>query len=414
MSAYPRWTPASRPGIIPLRPLEFGTILGRSFAALRHNPRVLFGFAVLVQSVFLILTTGALVALTIHFSGRLETVSPTSEDYNTVVIGTLALIGLLSLALSIPAIMLNVVVQGVVVSEVATGVLAEKQGLGQLWKRVRPAFWPLVRYTVLIIFGAVLVIGSIVALMVFGTPVNPGMVLLAMLLVLAATPVFLWIATRLILVPAVLVLEGAPVLGAIARSWRLIRGRFWVAFGVNVCISGLFGILSQIVALPAALLSSMLGAVIAPTGDSSQLTFGGVLSLVLSQALVLVVQAVSVVVLGTANSLVYLDCRMRREGLDLDLLAYVDNRDQGITDLPDPYRANIGRELARPPWPPAPPFPGYPHQQPPPPPGNPASASFLAPGSHPWSAPPNLPPPPGQTPYPPPPAPSQIPRVPPP
>ena len=45
MTAYPAWTPASRPGIIPLHPLTFGTILGRSFAALRQNPRVLLGFA---------------------------------------------------------------------------------------------------------------------------------------------------------------------------------------------------------------------------------------------------------------------------------------------------------------------------------------------------------------------------------
>ena len=44
MTSYPQWTPASRPGIIPLHPLTFGTILGRSFAALRHNPKVLLGF----------------------------------------------------------------------------------------------------------------------------------------------------------------------------------------------------------------------------------------------------------------------------------------------------------------------------------------------------------------------------------
>ena len=45
MTAYPAWTPASRAGIVPLHPYGFGTILGRSFVALRHNPRVLLGFA---------------------------------------------------------------------------------------------------------------------------------------------------------------------------------------------------------------------------------------------------------------------------------------------------------------------------------------------------------------------------------
>ena len=51
MTTYPAWTPASRPGIIPLHPLSFGTILGRSFTALRQNPKVLLGFALCVQAV---------------------------------------------------------------------------------------------------------------------------------------------------------------------------------------------------------------------------------------------------------------------------------------------------------------------------------------------------------------------------
>jgi len=37
---------------------------------------------------------------------------------------------------------------------------------------------------------------------------------------------------------------------------------------------------------------------------------------------------------------------MRREGLDLDLSSYVDRRDAGERDLPDPYRQHIGRDLA--------------------------------------------------------------------
>ncbi len=40
------WTPAPKKGIIPLHPLTFGMLLGKAFAALRHNPKVLFGFAV--------------------------------------------------------------------------------------------------------------------------------------------------------------------------------------------------------------------------------------------------------------------------------------------------------------------------------------------------------------------------------
>ena len=60
MTAYPAWTPASRPGIVPLHPLSFGTILGRSFVALRQNPRVLLGFALVVQTVAYLLVLAAI------------------------------------------------------------------------------------------------------------------------------------------------------------------------------------------------------------------------------------------------------------------------------------------------------------------------------------------------------------------
>ena len=61
MTAYPAWSPAPRPGIVPLHPFGFGTILGRSFVALRQNPKVLLGFALCVQVVsyiVLIVATG--------------------------------------------------------------------------------------------------------------------------------------------------------------------------------------------------------------------------------------------------------------------------------------------------------------------------------------------------------------------
>ncbi|MCC6856264.1 MAG: hypothetical protein IT189_09415, partial [Microbacteriaceae bacterium] len=45
------WTPPPKPGLIPLRPLTLGTLLGASFQVLRRNPRPMFGFALLVTGV---------------------------------------------------------------------------------------------------------------------------------------------------------------------------------------------------------------------------------------------------------------------------------------------------------------------------------------------------------------------------
>ena len=47
----PGWTPPPKPGLIPLRPLDLGTLLGASFRTLRRNPRPTFGMALLVQGI---------------------------------------------------------------------------------------------------------------------------------------------------------------------------------------------------------------------------------------------------------------------------------------------------------------------------------------------------------------------------
>ena len=58
-------------------------------------------------------------------------------------------------------------------------------------------------------------------------------------------------------------------------------------------------------------------------------------------------QSVALVVQSTAAALVYIDCRMRHEGLDLDLLTYVERRDAGATAPPGPLsRAHRARDRA--------------------------------------------------------------------
>ena len=91
MTAYPAWTPASRPGIIPLHPLTFGTILGRSFAALRQNPRVLLGFALVVQTLAYLLVLAAILAIAWAAFSRLDTLRYGTEEFDAVLAGSIAI-----------------------------------------------------------------------------------------------------------------------------------------------------------------------------------------------------------------------------------------------------------------------------------------------------------------------------------
>jgi len=364
MSASPAWTPAPRPGIIPLHPLGFGTLLGRSFAALRHNPAVLFGFALGVQALaylILILGVGGIGWLT--FS-RLDTLRQGTDEFDAVLTGSALITGLAAFVLGLLATALQVVVQAVVVGEVSHAVVAEKLRLGTLWRQVRPSLGRLLAYAALLLVAIGILIAAVTAAIIaIGMLVHPALAIgLTVLVVLGAIPLSLWLNTKLLLVPSALILERATIRGAIARSWVLVRGRFWPALGVIVVISLLFGTISQFVSIPLSFVSAGFSTILTPTGEpTGGAIIGFVVTVVLTYAITLTVQAVGLVVQSTASVLIYIDCRMRREGLDVELLRYVEHRDAGVTDLPDPWRARVGvtpMPMPMPAWgpPPAPPW----------------------------------------------------------
>ena len=367
MTAYPSWTPAPRPGIIPLQPLTFGTILGRSFSALRHNPKVLLGFAMVVQTVAYLVVTIAISGIAFASFSRLDTVPAGTDEWDAVLPGSITLTALSGLVLGLLAGAVGVLVQAVVISDVLHAAVAEKMTLRMLWQRVRPVAWRLIGYTILLslVIGViVIIVGGLIAVLAVAVPA--AAVILGILVILAAIPLSLWLAVKLLLVPAVLIVEHTSLGAALGRSWRLSRGRFWVILGILVLVSLVFGAVAQVVSIPFSFLASALTTVIAPTGDESAAAIIGIVAtLGLTQIVTLLIQSVAVIVQSTAAGLVYIDCRMRHEGLDLDLLEYVDRRDAGATALPDPYVVHVGR-AAQPRWPtaygqPAPfaPPPGY-------------------------------------------------------
>ncbi|MCT2223651.1 glycerophosphoryl diester phosphodiesterase membrane domain-containing protein [Microbacterium paraoxydans] len=350
------WTPAPRKGIIPLHPLTFGMLLGKAFAALRHNPKVLFGFAVVIQLIVVIATAGVMGVVLFTTFSRLETVSPSSPDFEAVFAGTIAINLLAGLLVGLASIAFTAIMQGVVAAEVGYATVGVKATLRMLWRRMAPAFWRLAGFaslSVVALFGGLAivagVIGALIAGGLGGTPEMIGIVVLVVVLLgLAAIPLTVWLSTKLLLVPSILVLERARFREAFVRSWRLTRGRFWVAFGVTFLISLIMGLAMQVVSFPTAMLSSFLGTVIAPTGASEpSAVVGYVFALLAPQVLLLILQAIAIVVQSTGGVLVYLDCRMRYEGLDQALLSHVERRDLGVPEeqLGDPFAVDPSRAV---------------------------------------------------------------------
>lgn len=351
------WTPARKKGVIPLHPLTFGMLLGKAFAALRHNPKVLFGFAVVIQLIVVIVTAAVMGVVLFTTFSRLETVSPSSPDFEAVLAGTIAINAIAGLAVGLTSIAFTAMMQGVVAAEVGYASIGVKATLGMLWRRMAPSFWRLAGFaslSVVALFGFFLVIALIIGAFVAGGLGGSAeligiVVLVVVLLGLASIPLIVWLSTKLLLVPSVLVLERARFRDAFVRSWRLTRGRFWVAFGVTFLISAIMGLAMQVVSFPVAMLSSLLGSVVAPTGSAEpSAVIGFVFALIAPQILLLVLQAITLVVQSTGSALIYLDCRMRYEGLDQTLIAHVERRELGWTEeqLDDPFAVDPSRAVS--------------------------------------------------------------------
>jgi membrane-anchored glycerophosphoryl diester phosphodiesterase (GDPDase) len=149
------------------------------------------------------------------------------------------------------------------------------------------------------------------------------------LIVLAA-----WLSTKTAVVPSLIVLERLSIRQSIRRSWSLTGGFFWRTLGVLWLIALIVNVVAQIVATPLSLLFSVVISLIDPNASFEAYIPAGILY-ILTILISLVFGAVAAVVQSAAVALVYIDLRMRKEGLDLELQRFVEAVPG--SGVPDPY-----------------------------------------------------------------------------
>ncbi len=301
-------TGAPRPGVVPLRPLGLGELLDGAVGVVRRYPRPTLGLSFVVAVVSTLLTVGVLVLLPTVVVGA---DSSGGAELSAAEIGGAA-VGALAAALVTG--LAGIVLAGIITAVVGKAVLGQPLTTSQAWQAVRPLLARLVGLSLLVglllvgVLGAAVLVG-VLAVVVLG---DAGLAI-AVPLGLAALVADVYLYVRLSLAAPALVLEKLAVREALRRSGVLVRGSSWRVLGVLVLTGLIAGAVGQVLQLPFVVLG----------GGTSIFTGGdvGLLALVLAQVGAGLAQTLTAPFSSGVRALLYVDRRMRAEGLDVALTA---------------------------------------------------------------------------------------------
>lgn len=314
-----------KPGIIPLRPLRLGEILDGAFQAARKNAKAMFGSAVLFQlGVALLMGLGILGFFKSGFDlnalAQNEVSEETAATFGLSLLGAVGLFGLLTAA----SVM---VLQGALVIPVSRAILNQKTGLAQMWSMARKRVWPLIGLCLLYLAAmvAALVVAVLMIVLLVSWLGPAGGAALSVLLFLGLIGLYIWIATKLAIAPAALVLERIGVFTAIGRSWQLTRANWWRTFGIIALTSMIVGIISSVITTPVGFVITLIAGTAMSNPTPEQALALAVVSAVISTLISSLFTAVAYAFQSGVVALIYIDLRMRREGFDVVLMKEMEN-----------------------------------------------------------------------------------------
>ncbi len=300
-------------GVVPLRPLGLGELLDGPVAVVRAYPRPVLAMAAAVAVVTallqLVVTLTLLAPLTGTSAASLTSSSSAFDNY----LGAAALGTGLALLVSV---MTGTVLSGLVVVVVSKAVLGAATDLRGSWAQLRPRLLSLLGVAVaagLASFGSL--VGGI-ALAVVASGAGAVGVVLAVLAVLVGAVGAVLLYLRWSLAAPVCVLERQSVRRSLTRSSGLVRHSAWRILGILLLTLLITAFVGQVLRLPFLLFGynpfrGLGGGPVRITAGQAVL---GAVAGALSSTLVAPFSA-------GVRALLYVDRRMRAEGLDVSLVA---------------------------------------------------------------------------------------------
>jgi hypothetical protein len=291
-----RWNPhgLGKPGVIALRPLNIGDILDGAITAIRRHPLLILGVGAVMAVITAAITFVLQKYATSELQGLAATVelgpAATEEELRNALFGTFGDVFLVLISSTLISTLLLTVTTGLMAAVMGRAALGREVTFGIAWREVQPRLLPLLG--VAFVYSLLSTIGVMLCIV-------PG--------------VLVWVFWALA-APA-LVLERGTFREALARSVKLISGAFWRVFGVLLLARLIEALFQEIIQLPFTLGTGLFGQMFNPgkvavpdTGD-----------LLLQSAGQIVSGTIAIPFVALVTVIVYLDQRMRREGMDIEL-----------------------------------------------------------------------------------------------
>ncbi|MEU5031617.1 glycerophosphoryl diester phosphodiesterase membrane domain-containing protein [Streptomyces milbemycinicus] len=326
------WTqppPVPRPGVIPLRPLSVGEILDGAVSTLRTHWRPVLGVSLAVALVTQAVTTAA-TGLWFRDTNGLDSLE---NDPNPSVREALDALGHALPGSAVPlaaGVLGTMVTTALLTIVIGRAVLGRSVSPGEVWRDARPRL--------LHLCGLLLLLPGLVAV-TFAAGLAPGLLLiaadadsegaaLALLGGLGATAVALWLWIRYSLAAPALMLEKQGLSAAMRRSAKLVSGAWWRMLGIQLLALLIAFVVSAVVEIPTSIVGMAIG------GDNAMDWLSGE-SVSVSWTFLVVIgiggvlaSTITLPISAGVTALLYVDQRIRREALDLELTHAAEMRDE--------------------------------------------------------------------------------------
>ncbi|WP_059008297.1 DUF7544 domain-containing protein [Streptomyces specialis] len=308
---------------MPLRPLGIGEILDGAVSTARAHWRTVLTIALgiaIVTELISAVATHTWIGDSSSIAALEDKPNPTDEEIRDALVDLTAVLSVTGVV----TILGSVLATAMLTIVVSRAVLGRDVTVGEAWADSRSRLARLLGLVLLVPLISILALA--VPLVLAALTDQVGLVIIA---AIGGTVLATWLWVRFSLAAPALMLERQGVIAALRRSVKLVRGSWWRVFGVQILVLTLLTVVGGIIEIPTSVLAGVVagnGADSFFQGSATDLTWtylavAGIGS-VISSTITLPIGAGVV-------ALLYIDQRIRREALDLELARAAGVAEQG-------------------------------------------------------------------------------------